>query len=120
MLVDQGNQRLEIKDVTAGRGKTRGIAIDLERPRVFRRRMETKPLKVLDLASGSSAAYLILKDHGWNIGKWVACEIDSETRIVAQGVNPTNTPTKCHDILQLAEMDLRGEYDLVLSATPCK
>ena len=64
MRIDQGNQRLEIKDITAGRRKTRGIAIDLERPLVFRRRMETKPLKVLDLASGSSAAYMILKGPG--------------------------------------------------------
>jgi site-specific DNA-cytosine methylase len=120
MRVDQGNQRLEIKDVTAGREKTRGIAIDLERPGVFRRRMETKPLEVPELASGPSAAYPILRELGWHIEKRVACEIDSETRIVAQGVNPTNTPTKCHDILELAKMDLRGEYDLVLSATPCK
>ena len=94
MRVDQGNQRLEIKDVKAGRGRTRGIAIDLERPGVFGRRMETKPLNVLDLASGLSAAYLILKDLGWNIGKWVACEIDSETRLVAQGANPANTSAK--------------------------
>ena len=64
MRVNQGSQRLEIKDVTTGRGKTRGIAIDLERLEVFRRRMETKPLKFLDLASGSSAVYLILKDLG--------------------------------------------------------
>ena len=41
-------------------------------------------------------------------------------RIVAQGVDPTDTPTKRHDILELAEMDLRGEYGLALSTTPCK
>ena len=50
----------------------------------------------------------------------MACELDNETRIVAAGVNPAITPTTCHDILQMAKMKLRGEYDLVLSATPCK
>ena len=115
MKIDQGNDRLEIRKTTSGRG----IVIDLETAKTLRRRMSAPGLKVLDLASGSSSPALILQDLGWNISKWVACEIDGETRQVAEGLCP-KVRHASHDLLKMAKTKSSGRYDLILSATPCK
>ena len=115
MKIDQGNDRLEIKRTRSGRG----IAIDLETAKTIRRRMSAPGLKVLDLASGSSSPALILQDLGWNIDKWIACEIDGETRQVAEGLC-AKVKHASHDLLKMARTKSSGRYDLLLSATPCK
>ena len=115
MKMDQGNDRLEI-------GKTpskRGIVIDLEKPATIRRRMNSRGLRVLDLASGSASPVLILQDLRWSIDKWVACVIDPETRQVASGLHE-GIEHKMHDLLKMAQGRTTGSYDLLLSATPCK
>ena len=81
--------------------------------------MKSGELKVLGLASGSGAPYLILRDLGWSIEKWVSCEIDKETSRVAKGINP-QIRSPCHELLEMAKMESNGTYDLVLAATPCK
>ena len=115
MKIDQGNDRLEIKKTSS----KRGIVIDLETAKTLRRRMSAPGLKVLDLASGSSSPALILQDLGWNIDKWVACEIDGETRKVAEGLC-SRVKHASHDLLKMAKTKSSGRYDLLLSATPCK
>ena len=115
MKIDQGNDRLEIKRTKSGRG----IVIDLETAKTLRGRMNAPGLKVLDLASGSSSPALILQDLGWNIDKWVACEIDGETRKVAKGLCP-KVRHASHDLMKMAQTVSSGRYDLILSATPCK
>ena len=96
MKIDQGNDRLEIKKTKSGRG----IVIDLETPKTIRARMAARGLRVLDPASGSSAPALILQDLGWTIDKWIACELDSETRQVAEGIYP-KIKHACNDLLKL-------------------
>ena len=115
MKIDQGNDRLEVRKTASGRG----IVIDLETAKTLRRRMSAPGLKVLDLASGSSSPALILQDLGWNISKWIACEIDSETRQVAEGLCP-KVKHASNDLLKMAKTTSSGKYDLILSATPCK
>jgi hypothetical protein len=83
MKIDQGNDRLEIVKTPS----KRGIVIDLEKPATIRRRMNSRGLRVLDLASGSASPVLILQDLGWSIDEWIACEIDPETRKVASGLH---------------------------------
>ena len=65
MKIDQGNDSLEIGETPS----KRGIVIDLEKPATIRRRVNSRGLRVLDLASGSASPILVLRDLGWSIDK---------------------------------------------------
>ena len=114
MLIDQGSDRLIIKD--------QSIVVDTEQVTTIIARQKSKPLDILELAGGMSPAILILSDLGWRIGKWHTSEIDESANRAAEGIarKAGVRITNIGDLKGVSEKHLRTKYDVILASPPCK
>ncbi|XP_068180312.1 DNA (cytosine-5-)-methyltransferase 3 beta, duplicate a [Antennarius striatus] len=81
---------------------------------------QRRPIKVLSLFDGIATGYLVLKDLGLNVGRYIASEICDDSIAVGmikhegkiEYVNDVRTITRKH----LAEW---GPFDLLIGGSPC-
>ncbi|MDP4972005.1 MAG: DNA cytosine methyltransferase, partial [Pontimonas sp.] len=108
VVIDAKYDRVEIREL--------GQVINTEGVWTLRARMEAEPLRVLDLCAGTSTAYSVFWDMGWNLKEWHAVEMDETARAVATAVYP-EIEHKCDDIMEFV---LEQEYDVVIAGPPCQ
>ncbi|XP_026862820.2 uncharacterized protein LOC113575485 isoform X2 [Electrophorus electricus] len=79
-----------------------------------------RPIRVLSLFDGIGTGYLVLKDLGFKVEKYVASEIDEES-IVVSLVNHDGKITYVDDVRRITKKHITewGPFDLLIGGSPC-
>ncbi|XP_019395040.1 PREDICTED: DNA (cytosine-5)-methyltransferase 3B isoform X3 [Crocodylus porosus] len=79
-----------------------------------------KPIRVLSLFDGIATGYLVLKDLGIKVEKYIASEICEES-IAVGTVRHEGNITYVHDVRNITKrnIDEWGPFDLVIGGSPC-
>ncbi|NXP18193.1 DNM3B methyltransferase, partial [Scytalopus superciliaris] len=79
-----------------------------------------RPIRVLSLFDGISTGYMVLKDLGIQVEKYIASEIGDDP-IAAGRVRPEGNITYVHDVRNITKRNIEewGPFDLVIGGTPC-
>ncbi|XP_073679162.1 DNA (cytosine-5-)-methyltransferase beta, duplicate b.3 [Garra rufa] len=81
---------------------------------------QRRPIRVLSLFDGIATGYLVLKDLGFKVEKYVASEVDEESVIVSM-VNHDGKLTHVNDVKKITKKHLErwGPFDLLIGGSPC-
>ncbi|XP_074868322.1 DNA (cytosine-5)-methyltransferase 3B isoform X3 [Carettochelys insculpta] len=81
---------------------------------------ERRPIRVLSLFDGIATGYLVLKDLGIKVEKYIASEI-CEDSIAVGTVRHEGNITYVHDVRNITKrnIDEWGPFDLVIGGSPC-
>uniref|UniRef100_A0A8B9M3J6 DNA (cytosine-5-)-methyltransferase n=1 Tax=Astyanax mexicanus TaxID=7994 RepID=A0A8B9M3J6_ASTMX len=79
-----------------------------------------RPIRVLSLFDGISTGYLVLRDLGFKVEKYVASEVDDES-IAVSIVNHEGKITQVDDVRRITKqhIDEWGPFDLLIGGSPC-
>uniref|UniRef100_A0A665W3F3 DNA (cytosine-5-)-methyltransferase n=1 Tax=Echeneis naucrates TaxID=173247 RepID=A0A665W3F3_ECHNA len=79
-----------------------------------------QPLRVLSLFDGIATGYLVLKDLGVKVEKYVASEVCEDSVAVAS-VNHDGRIIQVGDVRSITEKDIErwGPFDLLIGGSPC-
>ncbi|XP_076840262.1 uncharacterized protein LOC143485023 isoform X2 [Brachyhypopomus gauderio] len=79
-----------------------------------------RPIRVLSLFDGIGTGYLVLKDLGFKVEKYVASEIDEES-ITVSVVNHDGKITPVGDVRRITKKHIEewGPFDLLIGGSPC-
>ncbi|XP_029452802.1 DNA (cytosine-5)-methyltransferase 3B-like [Rhinatrema bivittatum] len=79
-----------------------------------------RPIRVLSLSDGLTTGYLVLKDLGIKVEKFVVCEICEDSAAVARLSQEGNITYK-HDVRNITRRNIEewGPFDLVIGGSPC-
>lgn len=79
-----------------------------------------KPIKVLSLFDGIATGYLVLRDLGFKVERYVASEI-CEDSIAVGTVRHEGRITYVHDVRNISRQNIHewGPFDLVIGGSPC-
>ncbi|NWQ61348.1 DNM3B methyltransferase, partial [Neopipo cinnamomea] len=79
-----------------------------------------RPIRVLSLFDGIATGYMVLKDLGIQVEKYIASEIGDDP-IAAGTVRPEGNITYVHDVRNITKRNIEewGPFDLVIGGTPC-
>uniref|UniRef100_A0AAR2L3X3 DNA (cytosine-5-)-methyltransferase n=1 Tax=Pygocentrus nattereri TaxID=42514 RepID=A0AAR2L3X3_PYGNA len=79
-----------------------------------------RPIRVLSLFDGISTGYLVLKDLGFKVEKYVASEVDDESIAVSM-VNHDGKITQVDDVRRITKKHIEkwGPFDLLIGGSPC-
>ncbi|XP_069740082.1 DNA (cytosine-5)-methyltransferase 3B isoform X4 [Narcine bancroftii] len=79
-----------------------------------------KPIKVLSLFDGIATGYLVLRDLGFKVERYVASEI-CEDSIAVGTVRHEGKITYVHDVRNISRQNIHewGPFDLVIGGSPC-
>ncbi|XP_046726063.1 uncharacterized protein LOC124399272 isoform X2 [Silurus meridionalis] len=79
-----------------------------------------RPIRVLSLFDGIGTGYLVLKDLGFKVEKYVASEIDDES-ITVSTVNHNGKIIQVDDVrvITKAHIEKWGPFDLLIGGSPC-
>uniref|UniRef100_A0A8C2KY53 DNA (cytosine-5-)-methyltransferase n=1 Tax=Cyprinus carpio TaxID=7962 RepID=A0A8C2KY53_CYPCA len=81
---------------------------------------QRRPIRVLSLFDGIATGYLVLRDLGFKVEKYVASEIDEES-ITVSLVNHDGKITHVDDVKNITKkhIDKWGPFDLLIGGSPC-
>ncbi|KAM9445621.1 uncharacterized protein Hap1MRO34_024404 [Clarias gariepinus] len=81
---------------------------------------QRRPIRVLSLFDGIGTGYLVLKDLGFKVEKYVASEIDEESITVSM-VNHAGKITHVDDVRLITKQHIEewGPFDLLIGGSPC-
>ncbi|XP_010173868.1 DNA (cytosine-5)-methyltransferase 3B-like, partial [Antrostomus carolinensis] len=81
---------------------------------------ERRPIRVLSLFDGIATGYLVLKDLGIQVEKYIASEICEEPIAVGTMRHEGNI-TYVHDVRNITKRNIEewGPFDLVIGGSPC-
>ncbi|KAL1249797.1 hypothetical protein QQF64_020802 [Cirrhinus molitorella] len=81
---------------------------------------QRRPIRVLSLFDGIATGYLVLRDLGFKVEKYVASEIDEES-ITISIVNHDGKITHVDDVKNITKEHLEkwGPFDLLIGGSPC-
>ncbi|XP_072412887.1 DNA (cytosine-5)-methyltransferase 3B isoform X3 [Chiloscyllium punctatum] len=79
-----------------------------------------RPIKVLSLFDGIATGYLVLRDLGFKVERYVASEI-CEDSIAVGTVRHEGKITYVHDVRNISRQNIQewGPFDLVIGGSPC-
>ncbi|XP_067302642.1 DNA (cytosine-5)-methyltransferase 3B-like [Pseudorasbora parva] len=79
-----------------------------------------RPIRVLSLFDGIATGYLVLRDLGFKVEKYVASEIDEESVIISM-VNHDGKITHVADVKNITKKHVEewGPFDLLIGGSPC-
>ncbi|PKU33890.1 hypothetical protein llap_15807 [Limosa lapponica baueri] len=79
-----------------------------------------RPIRVLSLFDGIATGYLVLKDLGIQVEKYIASEI-CEDPIAADNMQHESNITYVHDVRNITKRNIEewGPFDLVIGGSPC-
>ncbi|ROL53231.1 DNA (cytosine-5)-methyltransferase 3B [Anabarilius grahami] len=79
-----------------------------------------RPIRVLSLFDGIATGYLVLRDLGFKVEKYVASEIDEESVTVSM-VNHDGKITHVADVKNITKKHIEkwGPFDLLIGGSPC-
>ncbi|XP_072371088.1 DNA (cytosine-5)-methyltransferase 3B isoform X7 [Scyliorhinus torazame] len=79
-----------------------------------------RPIKVLSLFDGIATGYLVLRDLGFKVERYVASEI-CEDSIAVGTVRHEGKITYVHDVRNISKQNIHewGPFDLVIGGSPC-
>ncbi|NWT04085.1 DNM3B methyltransferase, partial [Mionectes macconnelli] len=79
-----------------------------------------RPIRVLSLFDGIATGYMVLKDLGIQVEKYIASEIGDDP-IAVGTVRPEGNITYVHDVRNITKRNIEewGPFDLVIGGTPC-
>ncbi|KAL1249796.1 hypothetical protein QQF64_020801 [Cirrhinus molitorella] len=81
---------------------------------------QRRPIKVLSLFDGIATGYLVLRDLGFKVEKYVASEVDDESVTISM-VNHNGKITYVNDVKKITKkhLDKWGPFDLLIGGSPC-
>ncbi|XP_052396567.1 uncharacterized protein LOC127944572 isoform X2 [Carassius gibelio] len=81
---------------------------------------QRRPIRVLSLFDGIATGYLVLRDLGFKVEKYVASEVDEESITVSM-VNHDGKITHVDDVKNITKkhIDKWGPFDLLIGGSPC-
>ncbi|XP_052449646.1 uncharacterized protein LOC128011364 [Carassius gibelio] len=81
---------------------------------------QRRPIRVLSLFDGIATGYLVLRDLGFKVEKYVASEIDEESITISM-VNHEGKITPVDDVKNITKkhIDKWGPFDLLIGGSPC-
>ncbi|KAG1962003.1 DNA (cytosine-5)-methyltransferase 3B [Pimephales promelas] len=79
-----------------------------------------RPIRVLSLFDGIATGYLVLRDLGFKVEKYVASEIDEESITISM-VNHDGKITHVDDVKNITKEHIEkwGPFDLLIGGSPC-
>ncbi|NXF84715.1 DNM3B methyltransferase, partial [Eubucco bourcierii] len=79
-----------------------------------------RPIRVLSLFDGIATGYLVLKDLGIQVEKYIASEV-CEERLPVGSVRQEDNITFVHDVRNITKRNIEewGPFDLVIGGSPC-
>ncbi|XP_067228552.1 DNA (cytosine-5-)-methyltransferase 3 beta, duplicate b.2 [Chanodichthys erythropterus] len=79
-----------------------------------------RPIRVLSLFDGIATGYLVLRDLGFKVEKYVASEIDEESVTISM-VNHDGKITHVDDVKNITKEHIEkwGPFDLLIGGSPC-
>ncbi|NXX96498.1 DNM3B methyltransferase, partial [Centropus bengalensis] len=79
-----------------------------------------RPIRVLSLFDGVATGYVVLKDLGIQVEKYIASEI-CEDRIAVGTMRHEGNITYVHDVRNITKRNIKewGPFDLVIGGSPC-
>ncbi|NXC23527.1 DNM3B methyltransferase, partial [Campylorhamphus procurvoides] len=79
-----------------------------------------RPIRVLSLFDGVATGYMVLKDLGIQVEKYIASEIGDDP-VAAGRVRPEGNITYVRDVRNITKRHIEewGPFDLVIGGTPC-
>nr|AYE92128.1 DNA (cytosine-5-)-methyltransferase 3 [Gobiocypris rarus] len=79
-----------------------------------------RPIRVLSLFDGIATGYLVLRDLGFKVEKYVASEIDEESITISM-VNHDGKITHVDDVKNITKEHVEkwGPFDLLIGGSPC-
>ncbi|NXX78892.1 DNM3B methyltransferase, partial [Urocolius indicus] len=79
-----------------------------------------RPIRVLSLFNGVATGYVVLKDLGIQVEKYIASEI-CEERIAVGTMRHEGNITYVHDVRNITKRNIEewGPFDLVIGGSPC-
>ncbi|XP_041060805.1 DNA (cytosine-5)-methyltransferase 3B-like isoform X4 [Carcharodon carcharias] len=79
-----------------------------------------RPIKVLSLFDGIATGYLVLRDLGFKVERYIASEI-CEDSIAVGTVRHEGKITYVHDVRNISRQNIHewGPFDLVIGGSPC-
>uniref|UniRef100_A0A8C1YTZ9 DNA (cytosine-5-)-methyltransferase n=1 Tax=Cyprinus carpio TaxID=7962 RepID=A0A8C1YTZ9_CYPCA len=81
---------------------------------------QRRPIRVLSLFDGIATGYLVLKDLGFKVAKYVSSEVDEESVTISM-VNHEGKITYVKDVKNITKkhIDKWGPFDLLIGGSPC-
>uniref|UniRef100_A0A672QUY7 DNA (cytosine-5-)-methyltransferase n=1 Tax=Sinocyclocheilus grahami TaxID=75366 RepID=A0A672QUY7_SINGR len=81
---------------------------------------QRRPIRVLSLFDGIATGYLVLRDLGFKVEKYVASEVDEESITISM-VNHDGKITHVDDVKNITKkhIDKWGPFDLLIGGSPC-
>lgn len=81
---------------------------------------QRRPIRVLSLFDGIATGYLVLRDLGFKVEKYVASEVDEESLTISM-VNHEGKITYVKDVKNITKkhIDKWGPFDLLIGGSPC-
>uniref|UniRef100_A0A673K8H3 DNA (cytosine-5-)-methyltransferase n=1 Tax=Sinocyclocheilus rhinocerous TaxID=307959 RepID=A0A673K8H3_9TELE len=81
---------------------------------------QRRPIRVLSLFDGIATGYLVLRDLGFKVEKYVASEVDEESITISM-VNHDGKITHVEDVKNITKqhIDKWGPFDLLIGGSPC-
>ncbi|XP_043080712.1 DNA (cytosine-5-)-methyltransferase 3 beta, duplicate b.2 isoform X2 [Puntigrus tetrazona] len=81
---------------------------------------QRRPIRVLSLFDGIATGYLVLRDLGFKVEKYVASEVDEESVTISM-VNHEGKITYVDDVKNITRkhIDTWGPFDLLIGGSPC-
>uniref|UniRef100_A0A672RBC5 DNA (cytosine-5-)-methyltransferase n=1 Tax=Sinocyclocheilus grahami TaxID=75366 RepID=A0A672RBC5_SINGR len=81
---------------------------------------QRRPIRVLSLFDGIATGYLVLRDLGFKVEKYVASEVDEESITISM-VNHDGKITHVEDVKNITKqhIDKWGPFDLLVGGSPC-
>uniref|UniRef100_A0A671KN03 DNA (cytosine-5-)-methyltransferase n=1 Tax=Sinocyclocheilus anshuiensis TaxID=1608454 RepID=A0A671KN03_9TELE len=81
---------------------------------------QRRPIRVLSLFDGIATGYLVLRDLGFKVEKYVASEVDEESITISM-VNHDGKITHVEDVKNITKqhIDRWGPFDLLIGGSPC-
>ncbi|XP_056305275.1 DNA (cytosine-5-)-methyltransferase beta, duplicate b.3 isoform X2 [Danio aesculapii] len=81
---------------------------------------QRRPVRVLSLFDGIATGYLVLRDLGFKVEKYVASEVDEESVTISM-VNHEGKITYVDDVKKITRkhIDKWGPFDLLIGGSPC-
>uniref|UniRef100_A0A8C2HDV8 DNA (cytosine-5-)-methyltransferase n=1 Tax=Cyprinus carpio TaxID=7962 RepID=A0A8C2HDV8_CYPCA len=81
---------------------------------------QRRPIRVLSLFDGIATGYLVLRDLGFKVEKYMASEVDEESITISM-VNHDGKITHVDDVKNITKkhIDRWGPFDLLIGGSPC-
>ena len=106
---DTVNKRLELWE--------QGLAIVMEPAWKLRCRINSKPLRVLEICAGVSGSYAVFRDMGYKVAEWHAVESDAKTREIVEYMYGDKVRHIGDDVVSFS---VTQKYDVVMAGPPCQ